>query len=56
MFAKNGNVAIPTQYNDLSRVTNGFVVALKGAKKAYWNDRHESSVTILTGQAEHHIY
>lgn len=33
MFDKNGNVAIPAEYNSLSRVQNGMVVALKDAKR-----------------------
>ena len=33
MFNKNGNVVIPAEYDVLSRVRNGMIVALKGAKK-----------------------
>ena len=33
MFNKNGDVVIPAEYSDLTRVTNGMVIALKGATK-----------------------
>jgi len=33
MFNKNGDIGIPATYNDLSRVRNGMIVALTGAKK-----------------------
>jgi hypothetical protein len=36
MFNKNGDIVIPAIYNDLSRVRNGMVAALKGAEKKYW--------------------
>jgi hypothetical protein len=36
MFNRNGNIAIPAEYNDLTRVRNGMVIAVKGAKKNYW--------------------
>jgi hypothetical protein len=36
MFNKNGDVVIPAIYNDLTRVRNGIVIALKGAEKKYW--------------------
>lgn len=42
MLDKDGNVVIPPEYNDLLQVQNGFVVALKGAKKVYW-DKHKES-------------
>jgi hypothetical protein len=37
MFDKNGNIAIPATYNALSQVNNGLIVALKGAKKSFWD-------------------
>lgn len=42
MLDKNGNVVIPAEYNVLSRVENGLIVAMKGAKKEYW-DKHKES-------------
>ncbi len=42
MFDKNGNVAIPANYNDLSRMHNGLIWALKDAKKKYWTKHKES--------------
>lgn len=36
MFDENGGIVIPAEYNGLSRVKNGLIVALKGAKKKYW--------------------
>lgn len=33
MFNKKGDIAIPADYNALSRVTNGMIIALKDAKK-----------------------
>ncbi|MCR9228454.1 MAG: hypothetical protein NXH90_13630 [Flavobacteriaceae bacterium] len=41
MLDKNGNVAIPAIYNHLSRVNNGLTVALKGAKKKYWDTHNK---------------
>lgn len=36
MFNSEGEIIIPAEYNALSRVMNGFVIALKGARKSYW--------------------
>jgi hypothetical protein len=36
MFNKNGDIVIPPIYNDLTRVRNGMIIALKGAEKKYW--------------------
>jgi len=36
MFNKNGDIVIPAIYNDLTRVRNGMIIALKGAEKKYW--------------------
>lgn len=33
LFNKNGDIVIPAEYNDLTSVANGMLVALKGAKK-----------------------
>ncbi len=42
MFDKNGKIVIPAVYNELSRVQNGLVQALKGAEKKYWDEHRES--------------
>lgn len=42
LFDKNGNVAIPALYDGLSMAQNGFVQALKGAEKKYWDDHKEA--------------
>lgn len=36
MFNRNGDVVISAEYNGLTRVRNGMIIALKGAKKKYW--------------------
>ncbi len=42
LFDQNGKVAIPAEYNALSKMRNGLIVGLKGAEKIYWdNDEHE---------------
>ena len=33
MFNRNGDVAIPAEYNELTRVRNGMITAIKGATK-----------------------
>jgi hypothetical protein len=38
MFDKNGKVAVPAEYNLLSRVKNGTMIGLKGAKKECEDD------------------
>lgn len=41
MFNRDGDVVISAEYNELTRVRNGMVVALKGATKEYWDkDKH----------------
>lgn len=35
LFNKNGDIVIPAEYNDMTRVSNGMVIALKGAEKKY---------------------
>ena len=37
MFNRNGDIVIPAEYSDLTRVMNGVFVGLKGAEKDYWN-------------------
>ena len=36
MFNKEGTIVIPPNYNELSKVRNGLVVALQGSEKKYW--------------------
>lgn len=48
LFDKNGNIAIPADYNGLSRVRNGLVSALKNAKKKYWAKHKESGCNHYT--------
>lgn len=38
LFDKNGAVVIPATYNELSRVSNGMLIALKGAEKKQSRD------------------
>jgi hypothetical protein len=38
MFNKYGDIVIPAEYNDLSRVRNGMVIALRGSVKKYLNN------------------
>jgi len=33
VFNKKGDVIIPAEYNEMTRVTNGLIIALKGAEK-----------------------
>lgn len=40
LLDSNGKVAVPADYNIISRVVNGVVAALKGAEKDYW-DKHD---------------
>jgi hypothetical protein len=42
MYNGNGDICIPPEYNDLTKVINGMVVALKGAKKKYWDGNKHS--------------
>lgn len=37
IFNKSGDIVIPAEYNDLTRVRNGMIIALKGAEKKYWD-------------------
>ncbi|MCE4565156.1 WG repeat-containing protein [Maribellus sp. CM-23] len=43
MFNKNGDIVIPAEYNDLTRVRNGMIIALKGAEKKYWDGEEHYS-------------
>lgn len=42
MFNKDGKIVVPAKYNELSKVYNGLILALKGAKKEYWDKSHKS--------------
>lgn len=42
MFNGDGKIVIPAEYDGLTGVSNGMLVALKGAKKEYW-DNHKDS-------------
>ena len=35
MFNRNGDIAIPAEYNDMTRIKNGMAIAIKGAEK-HW--------------------
>lgn len=37
MFNKKGDIVIPAEYNELTSVRNGMIVAVKGAEKKYWD-------------------
>lgn len=36
MFNRNGDIVIPAEYNAMTRVRNGLIIALKGATKKFW--------------------
>jgi hypothetical protein len=36
MFNRNGDIVIPAEYNDMTRVRNGLIIALKNATKKIW--------------------
>lgn len=40
MFNKNGDIAIPAEYSELTRVRNGMIIALKDDKRMYWEDEN----------------
>ncbi|OPY84233.1 MAG: hypothetical protein A4E72_02333 [Syntrophus sp. PtaU1.Bin208] len=42
MYNGRGEIVIPAEYDDLTNVRNGLVVALKGAVKEYWNGDKDS--------------
>lgn len=42
MYNGKGEIVIPAEYNDLTKVRNGLVIALKGAKKKYWDGNEHS--------------
>jgi hypothetical protein len=42
MFNSNGKIVIPADYDALTRVKNGMVVGLKGAKKKFWDKKKHS--------------
>ncbi len=40
MLNSKGEIVIPAQYNDLTNVRNGMVMAIKGAEKKYWDKKN----------------
>ncbi|MFT4203794.1 MAG: hypothetical protein QM610_07750 [Chitinophagaceae bacterium] len=40
LFDRNGDIAVPAQYNDLTRVHNGLVMAIKDAVKKQWGEHY----------------
>ena len=38
LFNKNGDIVVPAEYNDITRVRNGMIIALKGAEKKQWGE------------------
>jgi len=52
MFNRNGEVAIPAIYNDLTKVRNGMIIGLMGAKKKYWHKDSECNHFIWKGGKE----
>ncbi|MEI9958494.1 MAG: WG repeat-containing protein [Ferruginibacter sp.] len=46
LFNKNGDIVVPAEYNDITRVRNGMIIALKGAEKK------NNGVNILVGKEE----
>lgn len=41
LLNREGRVAVPAEYDGLTRVVNGMAVGLKGARKEYWDHDHE---------------
>lgn len=53
MFNSNGEIVIPAEYDALTRVKNGMVVGLKGAKKKFWDkEKHSDKHFSWTGGKE----
>ncbi|MCA6369317.1 MAG: hypothetical protein IM631_18715 [Cytophagales bacterium] len=53
MFNSNGKIVIPAEYDALTRVKNGMVVGLKGAKKKFWDkEKHSDKHFSWTGGKE----
>ncbi|WP_375578869.1 WG repeat-containing protein [Marivirga tractuosa] len=42
MLNSKGEVVIPAEYNALSQARNGYIIALKGAKKSFWDKKKHS--------------
>lgn len=38
MLNSNGEIVVPADYSDLSKAINGFIIALKNARKEYFNE------------------
>lgn len=53
LLNREGNIAVPAEYNDMSQVRNGMIIALKGATKKTdgehysWNDGQEVLIDTL---------
>ncbi|MFT3902587.1 MAG: WG repeat-containing protein [Niabella sp.] len=43
MFNEFGKVAIPAEYNDITRFKNGLAIGLKNARRAYWDKEENHS-------------
>lgn len=43
LLNRNGDIAITAQYDEITRVMNGLIIALKGATKKYWGDSEYTS-------------
>jgi len=42
MYNSQGEIVIPSEYDDLTNVRNRLVIALKGAEKKYWDENKDS--------------
>ncbi|MDY6856754.1 MAG: WG repeat-containing protein [Thermodesulfobacteriota bacterium] len=58
MYNSKGEIVIPAEYNDFTRVRNGLVIALKDAKKYFWDKDEHSGCNHFSweGVKEHLIY
>lgn len=51
MLNGNGEIVVPAEYNDLSKVMNGFIIALRNAHKPYYsNDPAEEHFSWIDGE------
>jgi hypothetical protein len=55
MFNSEGKIVIPAEYNDITKVNNGMVVALKGAKKKCRDNHNGCNHYSWTGGKEYLI-
>jgi len=42
MFNRKGEIIVPAEYNELTKVINGLIVGLKGAEKKFWDKEKHS--------------